>query len=459
MRQEEIFSNSVSKRIADLSFRMRLSDSYDSLDLRRKRAVRLYQNLELARQRAAYAKWKVNENLDKFLIDFEASVIRKGGKVIWASDANLACSEIYQLVQRAGYKSAPSLYSSPILAEIGLHAFLKSKNSNPVLSSIADYILQEQNLPHFSTQIPSANATFSDTKKRLNHSIRHTLDADSAEMVSDIRNEIRPQLLKSELAITGAQFLIADSGQVTLVDNSGGGLLNLAFIKSHIVVAGIDQLIPSINELELFLSLHATHSKGQSAYRFTTITGPGERDDLDGPAEFYVVLVDNGRSNVLAASDQRQALACIDCGACNSVCPVYRLAGSDDGFLGNQAGPIGLVVQPLKAGFEKQGFLSDHSTFCGRCSSVCPVNIDIHNQIIRNRRDQVSQGLIGAGDKLAWFSWVKLMMNRKNMNRQTTVRNFSFRALFKKDFGERRELPKIADKTFNEWWREKNGIK
>ena len=457
MRQEEKFKLDIQKNIAAVDFRQHVSVSLNDLDARRMNALSCFNNLELAKLRAAYTKWKVNENLDKFLIDFEGSIVRKGGKVIWAYDSSNAQNEILQIIQRQ--KAEKIIRSKSILAEeIDLDSFLTSKGISHKLADVSDYILKQTKKSPFNFNTPTIEDSFSDVKNILNQSIRVSLDADESEMLSDIKEELRSDFLHADLAITGANFLIADSGLVAISEDSGAARLSFAFAKTHIVLAGIDQIIPGLNELDLFLSLYSTHSKGKVLQSFSTITGPRERDDFDGPAEFIVILVDNGRSEVLASQDQRQALSCIDCGACNNVCPVYKTIGGNKTYLQNQSGPIGQVIQPLKAGLEKFGFLSNHSTFCGKCTEVCPVNIDIHNHLIRNRRDFVHQGFASKGDKLAWYSWNKLMLSRKNLNRQTTLRNFTFKSFFKKDWGDHREFPKIAEKTFNQIWREQKGL-
>jgi L-lactate dehydrogenase complex protein LldF len=457
MRQEEKFKLDIQKKIAAEDFRQHISASLSDLDTRRMNALSCFNNLELAKLRAAYTKWKVNENLDKFLIDFEASIVRKGGKVIWAYDTSNAQNEILQIIQKQ--KAGKIIRSKSVLAEeIELDSFLNSKGISHNLADVSDYILKQTKKASYNICTPTIEDSFSDVKNRLNQAIRVSLEADENEMLSDIREELRSDFLHADIAITGANFLIADSGLVAISEDSGAARLSFAFAKTHIVLAGIDQIIPGLNELDLFLSLYSTHSKGKVLQSFSTITGPRERDDFDGPTEFIVILVDNGRSEVLASQDQRQALSCIDCGACNNVCPVYKTIGGNQTYLQNQSGPIAQVIQPLKAGLENFGFLSNHSTFCGKCTEVCPVNIDIHNHLIRNRRDFVHQGFANKGDKLAWYSWNKLMLSRKNLNRQSTLRNFTFKSFFKKDWGEHREFPKIADKTFNQIWREQKGL-
>jgi L-lactate dehydrogenase complex protein LldF len=457
MRQEEKFKLEIQKKIAEIDFRQHIGASLAILESRRKDSLSCFNNLELAKLRAAYTKWKVNENLDKFLIDFEGSIVRKGGKVIWAYDISNAQNEVLQIIQKQ--KAEKIIRSKSILAEeIELDSFLNSKGINHHLADVSDYILKQTKKIPYNFITPTIEDSFSDVKNKLNQSIRVSLDADESEMLSDIKEELRSEFLHADLAITGANFLIADSGLVAISEDSGAARLSFAFAKTHIVLAGIDQIIPGLNELDLFLSLYSTHSKGKVLQSFSTITGPRDRDDFDGPAEFIVILIDNGRSEVLASQDQRQALSCIDCGACNNVCPVYKTIGGNNTYLQQQSGPIGQVIQPLKAGLDNFGFLSNHTTFCGKCTDVCPVNIDIHNHLLRNRRDFVNQGFASKGDKLAWYSWNKLMLSRKNLNRQTTLRNFTFKSFFKKDWGEEREFPKIVEKTFNQIWREQKGL-
>lgn len=457
MRQEEKFNSEIQKKIAAVEFRQHISQSLDALESRRNKALGIFSNLELARLRAAYTKWKVNESLDKFLIDFEASIIRKGGKVIWAYDKSNAQQEISQIIQKQ--KATKVIKSKSILSEeIELDSYLIEQKIPFQNGDVSDFILRELKGNAYNFGSPTIEKSFSDLKSKLNQSIRVSMDADEAEMIQDIREELRSDFLQADIAITGANFLVADSGLVVLSEDSGAGRLSFAFAKTHIVLAGIDQIIPGLNDLDLFLSLYSSHSVGKALQSFSTITGPKDRDESDGPTEFIVILIDNGRSDVLAAQDQRQALSCIDCGACNNVCPVYRTIGGNSTFLQKQAGPIGQVLQPLKGGLETYGFLSNHSTNCGKCTEVCPVNIDVHNHLIRNRRDFVQQGFASKGDKIAWYSWNKLMMSRKNLNRQTTIRNFTFKSFFKKDWGEDREFPKIAEKTFNQIWREQKGL-
>lgn len=457
MQPEEKFNKTIQSKLPQIDFRAHLRESSVQLKSKRDEAKTLYGNYELARLRASYTKWKVIENLDKFLIDFEASVVRKGGKVIWAYDVQNAQQEILQIAQK--YSKGNLVYArSAIFDEIELKSFFDSKSLKLKAVDFSDFILNECEEGVFTENTPLLALDPQKVRTKLNSSIRMSIEADANEMASDIRQSIRKNFYQTDLAITGATFLIADGGLVVNSENSAASRMSHAFAKTHLVIAGIDQLLPSLNELDLFTTLYATQKTGEKLQSYLTVTSPADRDDIDGPPEFIVLLLDNGRSNVLAAQDQRQSLSCIDCGACNDVCQVFNYIGGAVHYQNHQAGPIAQVVKPLKSGLADYGFLSEHSTLCGKCTDVCPMKIDIHNHLIRNRRDAITEGVIETSERFSWFSWSKLMLNRKNMNRQSSLRNFTFKSFFRKQWGEERELPKIAEKTFNQLWRERNGL-
>ncbi len=457
MQPQEIFTKQVQQKIADKEFRQRLTPVLNYFEENRLAGLQEFSNLELARQRAAYTRWKVNENLDKYLVDFEGSIIRRGGKVVWAFDAQNALAEIDAIIKRTQAKKIVKSKSG-ISNEIGLLAHLKSKGNEISETDVADYILDLMGEKTYHPIAPAIGLKNENLGKTLNNKIKSSLEADNQELVSDIRAEIRNKFFEADLGITGANFLIADSGSVAISENQGNARLSFAFAKTHIVLASIDKILPTINDLELFFSLYATHSTGQYLATFNTITGPIYREDMEGPSEFIVILLDNGRSNLLATQDQRQALTCIDCGACSNVCPVFKMIGGNDTYQSSQGGPIGQIYGPFQQGFSAYQFLSNASTNCGKCSDVCPVKIDLHNHLLRNRHEGILQGIEKTSEKLAWYTWKKFMMSRKTLNRPASIKNFTFKQFYKNEWGEKREFPKIADKSFNQLWREKHGL-
>lgn len=414
-----------------------------------------FSNLELARNRAAYLKWKITENLDKYLIEFESNVIKKGGKVLWADDAAGALNEIDTVLKK--YNTSLVVKSKSSLAdEIGLNQHLRNKGIEVAETDTGDYIVDTAGEKAYHFVTPAMHKSRQEIAQLLNDKISSSLDADAEELSHDVRTEVRPKYKQATVGITGANFLVADSGLVGITENEGNARLCSSIPKVHIVIAGIEKVIPSIADAELFFSLLATYGTGQKLTTYNTLTGPKIQGDLDGPQEFYVVLVDNGRSNVLAQQEQRQSLGCIRCGACLNVCPVYQNIGGY-AYGTTTPGPIGSVITPLQKDLEEYKHLSFASAICGKCTDVCPVKIDLHNHLLRNRKDSVQQGLVKNSEKLMWFSWKKIMLSRKNMNKGTSIKNFMLKSFFKTSWGERREFPKVADKSFNQLWRERFG--
>jgi L-lactate dehydrogenase complex protein LldF len=251
--------------------------------------------------------------------------------------------------------------------------------------------------------------------------------------------------------------LVADMGGVLVLENEGNAYMSVAFPKVHIVIAGIEKVIPTLNDLDLFLPLLATHGTGQRVTVYNNLlTGPRQPGEVDGPEEMYVVLLDNGRTNLLAKKEQRRALNCIRCGACLNACPIYRNVGGH-AYGTTYSGPIGAVITPNMKNMGEYKHLSYASSLCGRCTEVCPVEIDIHNLLLLNRRDSVEEGFAARSEDVIWKFWRKSMLKRSRMERGgAAFKNFMIRRFFKTAWGNRRDLPIVSPKSFNQMWKEKN---
>ncbi len=455
MASEQIFHQGVKKALQNNDLQNRTQKASIKHQVAMKAALEQFSDLELARKRAAYIKWRVNENLDKYLVDFEGSLMRKGGKVIWADTAQTALNEIEQIIKKNNAKSIVKSKSS-ICSEIGLNEFVRQKGYTLFETDLGDFVVDGFKEKPFHTVLPAMHKTKAEINDLLNLTISSSLGIEADQMTNDVRTHLRDKFFKADIGITGANFLIADSGMACITENEGNARLCSTFAKTHIIVAGIDKIIPTLGDVDLFFSLLASYGTGQKLTTYNTIVGPKNVDEFDGSNEFIVVLVDNGRSNILATHDQREALSCIKCGACHFVCPVFTNIGGH-AYESNYTGPIGMVTEPLAQGLTENRHLAEASTSCGKCNDVCPVNIDISNHIIRNRRDIVNIGKESAGNKLAWYTWTKAMLSRKNLNKSTTLKNFTFKQLYKTEWGNEREFPKIEDKSFNQLWREKFG--
>lgn len=457
MRPKEEFLQATEEAAFNKDMHQKVYHAVEQYESSRKHGLDQFANLELARDRAAYVRWKVIENLDKYLIEFEASVMRRGGKVLWASDSETALHEIDQIVKRRNAKSIVKSKTN-IGEEIGLNEHLRKGGIQLFETDLGEYIVDQAGEKPFHGVTPAMHKSRQDIARLLNDKISSSLDATAEELSNDVRNELRDKFAKADIGISGANFLIADSGMIAIVENEGNARLSTSFAHTHIVLAGIERIVPTINDLDLLLPLLAAYGTGQHLTAYNTIVGPRASEDVDGPKEFIVILIDNGRSNLLALPDQRQALACIKCGACSNVCPVFQTIGGH-AYGTAYTGPIGAVITPIMKGLDDYKHLSNASTLCGKCTDICPVKIDIHNHLLRNRRDVVNNGLAKNGEKLMWFSWKKIMLARKNMNKGTSIKQFMLNSFFKSTWGERREFPKLAERSFNQMWREQFGQK
>ncbi|MCU0441867.1 MAG: lactate utilization protein [Bacteroidia bacterium] len=455
MREQDEFIQLSEAAVANKELQRKVHHAVHQYEKAWNEGKNQFSNLELARERASYIRFKVIESLDKFLIDFEASLMRRGGKVLWANDAKAALDEIDQLVQK---RNAQSIVKSKSMIgeEIGLNEYLRKKGIQVYETDLGEYIVDQAGERPFHGVTPAMHKSRAEIAELLNQKISSSLEADAAELSNDVREVIRPQYTRADIGITGANFLIADSGLVSITENEGNARLSSTFAKTHIVLASIEKIVPTVNDVELLMALLATYGTGQKLTAYNTIIGPKANDDIDGPSEFIVIIIDNGRSNLLAQPEQRQALACIKCGACHNVCPVFQQIGGH-AYNTPYTGPIGSVVTPHLKGLDAYKHLSFASTLCGKCTDICPVKIDIHNHLLRNRRDAVHNGFAKNTEKLMWFSWKKIVLARKNMNKGTSIKQFMLNSFFKSAWGEQREFPKLAEKSFNQRWREQFG--
>ena len=453
------FLEKADKISFDLEHRRKLNFNIKQYDKKVEHGKEQYQNLELAKERASHLKWKVIENLDKYLIEFEANFIKRGGKVIWAQDAEEAVFEIMDILQRNNARTVVKS-KSMTTEEIHINPKLEAAGIEPIETDLGEFIVQLRDEPPYHIVTPAMHLSKEDVAKTFNEVFNLPLSSTPAEITAWVRKRLREKYQLAEAGITGANFIIADSGAVAITENEGNALMSVAFPKIQITIAGIEKIIPSLNDVDLFWPLLSTHGTGQNMTVYNTIlSGPRQPGETDGPEEMYVILLDNGRTNLLAKEEQRQALSCIRCGACLNGCPVYKNVG---GYTyGNvYSGPIGSVIAPHMNGMKEFKHLSYASSLCGKCTEVCPVKIELHKLLLYNRRDSVNEDVVSTSEKWMYVVWKKAMLKRETMNKGgATAKNFLIQNFFKKAWGTRRVLPKIASKSFNEVWREKMGIK
>jgi L-lactate dehydrogenase complex protein LldF len=268
------------------------------------------------------------------------------------------------------------------------------------------------------------------------------------------RHKLRTKYVEAQVGVTGANFIVADTGAIAITENEGNARLCSAFPKTHIVVAGIEKVIPSLTDLHLFWPLLSTFGTGQKMTVYNTIiTGARQTGETDGPENMYVILLDNGRTKILKDPVARESLYCIRCGACLNACPVYKNIGGHT-YATTYSGPIGAVVTQHMRGIKDWKHLSYASSLCGNCTEVCAVKINLHELLLDNRNKTVIAGEVSLKENISWKLWRKAMLNRKMMNMgngklKGRVVNMLFGGWSKNH--TKLEFP---EKTFNELWKE-----
>ncbi len=418
-----------------------------------------FDNLEYARKKAHTIKWRVMENLDKYLLEFESNFMRKGGKVIWANNAKEAQKEILNIMKQVNAKMVVKS-KSMACEEIELNEFLEKNHIESIETDLGEYIVQLLGQKPYHIVTPAMHLSKEDIAKLFHEKFGTPIDATPTELTLKARELLREKYLRADVGISGANYLIADTGSIAITENEGNARLTTCFPKIHIAIVGIEKIIPSINDLELFWPLLSTRGTGQNLTVYNTlISGPKQHQESDGPEEMYVILLDNGRTNLLAQKDQRQALYCIRCGACLNACPVYKNIGGHT-YDTTYSGPIGSIITPHLKGMEEFKHLSYASSLCGNCSEVCPVKIDIHKILLYNRRDAVEQHLSSKSESFGWMMWRRGMMSRKLTDMIAgNWKNKFMNMFFKGSWGKRRSLPSFEQKSFSEQWKEKHNAK
>ena len=427
-----------------------------------------YQEL---RQRAHEIKKHAIENLDYYLDQVETNVVAHGGKVIFAQDANDAVDFILQLAKE---RKASLLVKSKSMTteEIDLNERLEHHQLETVETDLGEYIIQLAHEKPYHIVAPALHKTRYQVAdlftKKLG--VEHDTVIENQTMVA--RRVLREKFLAADIGITGANFVIADSGAVVIVENEGNARLSSSAPKIHIAVAGIEKVIPRAQDLAVFLKLLGRSATGQPMTVYTSfLSGPRRAGELDGPEEFYLVLLDNGRTRLLADREKRESLYCIRCGACLNHCPVYRKIGGHS-YPWVYSGPIGAIISPQFMGVTHDPWLPFASSLCGACAEVCPVKIDIP-KILLALREEVTHAKEREGqgklERLAFRAWAWVMRHplvyeMAGMVAQAAMpeaeRNGWIRyvpALMNagplRAWASQRDLPAAAPKSFRQLWR------
>ena len=414
-----------------------------------------FTNVDLARERAKNIKWKAIENLDKQLETFEANISKRGAKVIWAETAEEALEEILKICQSKNCRTLVKS-KSMVTEEIHLNKFLEKNGIESVETDLGEYIQQLAEEPPYHIVTPAMHKSKEDVAKLFADKLGTDPNLSPSQLTLVARQVLREKYMQAEVGITGANFIVSDIGGIAVTENEGNGRLSCAWPKTHIVVAGIEKVIPSMTDLALFWPLLATFGTGQRLTVYSSIiTGPRQVSENDGPEEMYVILLDNGRTKILANEKARESLYCIRCGACLNACPVYKNIGGHT-YETAYSGPIGAVITPHLKQMEEWKHLSYASSLCGNCTEVCAVKINLHELLLENRQEAVEEGSASFAEKMAWKFWKRAMLHRATMNIGSGKIKTWVVNTFMKDWKKHRSDLQFPQQSFNQLWKERN---
>ncbi len=454
--ENNLFLKASEKVAFDETHRKKIRFNIGKYNAAVEKGVNIYDNLDLARDRAGFIKYKIINDLDAQLIQFEDNFTANGGKVIWAKDSEEALKEILKIAKNYNVKKVVKS-KSMTTEEIELNEAFGKEKIEVMETDLGEFIVQQAGQKPYHIVTPAMHMSKEDVAELYNEKFSTPIDLNPTELTLYTRKFLREKFVGADLGVTGANFLIANSGSIALTENEGNGILTMSFPKVHIAIAGIEKIIPKLEDLDLYWPLLATHGTGQPMTAYNSIiSGPRKTNEKDGPESMYLILLNNGRSNLLAQERQRQALTCIRCGACLNSCPVYKNIGGHT-YNTTYSGPIGAVITPHLAGFKKYKHLSFASSLCGKCTSVCPVKIPLHELLLVNRNDAVKKGYFTFFEKQSINISTMALSSRKLLDTLSGgSKNAAMKLTVAKAWGPRRKLPQMAPKSFSQLWKEQN---
>jgi L-lactate dehydrogenase complex protein LldF len=386
------FKSDASEAIANVELRGALARAQEKSNTKRDGAIqRIAGDWESMREQARTIKAWTLENLGEQLELFERNAVRNGIQVHWARDAESACNLIHEICADAGARSVIKS-KSMVTEEIGLNHVLEAAGMEVVESDLGEWIVQIAGETPSHIVAPAIHHTRESIHRLFEKTLGRSIPNDAESMTMVARDVLRKAFLRADVGITGVNYLVAETGSFLVLENEGNQRLTTSLPKVHIAVSGIEKIVPRLADLDLFLRMIGRSGTGQVVTTYQNLfCGPRRSPDEDGPQDMHMVLVDNGRTGLLASESRRQTLQCIRCGACLNICPVYRQIGGH-AYGSVYPGPIGSIFTPQVAGLHEASQLPFASSLCGACKDVCPVKIDIPGVLLDLRQEITEHG-------------------------------------------------------------------
>ncbi len=456
------FLTATDEALRDASLQLVLANLGDTLGKRNRDAWTSFPQSDALREMARAVKERTLAHLDRHLETLEAAVQKRGGQVHYADDGADACRIITDLLKARGVRRVVKS-KSMTTEEIHLNEALEEIGLDVVETDLGEFIIQLARQRPSHIVAPALHMRMPEIHELLSADAKQTLPETPEDMAAYARGRLREAFATAEAGITGGNFVVAETGTVVLISNEGNARLTVSLPRMHIAVVGIEKVIPTMADLPIFLKVLARAATGQKMSIYTTLaTGVRAADELDGPEEFHLILLDNGRTRILGGP-LRESLFCIRCGACLNVCPIYRNVGGH-AYGGVYSGPIGAVLTPLYDGLTPNHHLPHASSLCGACQAACPVKIAIPELLIqlRDRLHAQPQGSSRA-ESAAYRLWARAMRSPRLYRGLTWLATRTVGRVWRSGWLRRlpfglhgwtatRDFPAPAGERFRDWW-------
>jgi len=457
------FKDNIAEALENGQLRRNLNKALNhTLGVRNKLTTEYGDEWEKMREKAHEIKSDTIDHLYDYLKLFISNAEKNGFKIIWAENSKQACKAVYDIISnKNGNRVVKS--KSMTTEEIGLNHFLEKNNVEVIETDLGEYIVQLAGEPPSHVTAPAIHKSKEEIGKLFSDELGIDYSSDPTHLTNVARKILREKFLNADIGISGVNFAIAETGSIVVIENEGNGRLSNTAPKTHIAIMGIEKLIPNLEDFSTFIKLLPGSATGQKITSYISmINSVGVSNEKSVPEEVYIVILDNGRSDLLADPKYKSALHCIRCGACMNICPIYqRIGGQSYGWV--YPGPIGSVLTPNYLNKEIAKNLPYASSLCGSCAEICPVKIDLHHKLLDLRGDIVKNGYSSRIESFL-FKMFKMMMLRPGLyNISSRIgRYFQFLLVGRNGYiripfyKKSKSYPQISKKSFHEWWKENN---
>ncbi|HIE0951926.1 TPA: LutB/LldF family L-lactate oxidation iron-sulfur protein [Proteus mirabilis] len=385
------FKTLIDRQVHDQIMQKAVANAQETIGRNRQKMVDELGHWEDWRDRAAQIRDHVLANLDAYLYQLSEKIEQHGGHVFFAQTKEEASQYILNIAKEKKAKKIVKA-KSMVTEEIGLNPVLENAGINVIETDLAEFILQQAKDAPSHVVVPAIHKNRAQIRQIFHDKLGYNGSDTPEEMTRFVRQNIRDDFFTADIGITGCNFAVAETGSVCLVTNEGNARLSTTLPKMHIAVMGMERIAPTFKEVDILITMLARSAVGLRLTGYNTwLTGPKENDNVDGPEDFHLVIVDNGRSKIIG-SEFKDILRCIRCGACMNTCPAYRHIGGQ-GYDSIYPGPVGAVLTPLLGGYKDFKNLPYVCSLCTACDSVCPVKIPLSNLIKKHREVMVEQGI------------------------------------------------------------------